>query len=454
MIRLDDTIAAIATPPGEGGVAIVRVSGPAAFSIADRVFRSKAGRPSAFPSHTIHYGRLTDSASGETVDDALLLAYKSPRSYTGEDVVEFSCHGGSLTARRVLQIALANGARAAQPGEFTQRAFLNGRVDLAQAEAVCDQIRSGTEAAHRIAVQQRYGALSRVITDLRDHLVHVLASVEVVIDFADDTGDFDHEALLPELRSISAEMARLIAEGTHGRLYREGARVAIVGQPNVGKSSLLNALLREGRAIVTSIPGTTRDTVEATANIRGLPVTLIDTAGLRAPSDAAERLGIERAQAAIVAASAVIVVADATAGWSRQDEAIRTDAGAKPVLRVLNKSDLLPPGAVPAIPDAILVSARTGAGVSALETALAAALIPGAPESSEGIVVSNLRHVRALEAALRSANAAESSCASHLPADLVAVDLRGALDALGEITGETVTEDVIEAIFRDFCMGK
>lgn len=464
MLYLHDTIAAIATPPGEGGIGIVRISGPAAFSIADRLFTTRAGAPSSLPSHTIHYGLIRDPESGEHIDDALLLPFRKPRSYTGEDVVEFSCHGGPVTLGRVLTLALRAGARLAEPGEFTQRAFLNGRMDLAQAEAVCDQIRARTEAAQRLALRQREGALSREVARLREDLVSALAAVEVTIDFSEEVGDLDYATMAERLAEIRANVERLIATANRGRIYREGVRLCIVGRPNVGKSSLLNALLRENRAIVTPIAGTTRDVIEETAHVRGIPLIAIDTAGLRETEDPVERIGVERARAAIETASLLLFVIDASAGWTEEDASIATQITGRRTVWVLNKVDLISPPEIqqmeaitasyrsgsPLVP----ISATEGTGRELLEETIACLLLGGEGIGVEEVMVSNVRHLHALEEARNSLLEAERTTAETLPPDFISIDLRAALDSLGRITGETATEEIIHRIFHDFCIGK
>jgi tRNA modification GTPase len=459
MLHLSDTIAAIATPPGEGGVGIVRVSGPAAFAIADRLFDTRAGLPSTLSTHTIHYGIVREN--GERIDDALLLVFRGPRSYTGEDVLELSCHGGPVTLRRVLAAALRAGARLAEPGEFTRRAFLNGRMDLAQAEAVADQIRARTEAAQRVALRQREGFLSAEVRRLKDEVVGALAAVEVTIDFSDEVGDLDYPAMAARLASIRAETERLLATAGRGRVYREGVRLAIVGRPNVGKSSLLNTLLRENRAIVTPVAGTTRDVIEETANVCGIPITAIDTAGLRETEDLVERIGVDRARAAAESASLILFVIDGGEGWTEEDAEIARSLDGRQALWVVNKMDL--GGAVAAQNEArnhagdfavVGVSALEGSGVAELERAIADAILEGRADAGEGAVVSNVRHQTALESAAASLRHAEETTEAELPADFISIDLRAALDSLGLITGETATEDVIHRIFHDFCIGK
>lgn len=462
MFALDDTIAAAATPPGEGGVGIVRVSGPLAFPIADRLFVRAAGPPSSVRSHTIHYGHLVEPESGDLIDDALLLAFRRPRSYTGEDVVEFSCHGGPVTLGRVLHAVLQAGARAAAPGEFTQRAFLNGRMDLAQAEAVCDLIRAKTDAAQRMALRQRKGTLSREVKDLRQDVLGTLAAVEVTIDFSDEVGDLNYPAIVQRIAGILDRIDHLIAESSQGRLLREGVRVAIVGRPNVGKSSLMNAILRDNRAIVTPVAGTTRDVIEESANIHGIPVTVIDTAGLRHTVDLVERIGVERAHAALESAAVALLVLDLSAGFTEEDAAIATGLDGIRSVWALNKADLVSDAVQAQVmrtvrdfasaPQAVLVSALTGHGLDRLEEAIVVAA--GGSHDSDTAVVSNVRHLREIELAGQSLHQAIATAEARLPPDFITIDLRGALDALGRITGETTTDDVIHRIFADFCIGK
>ncbi len=466
MLRVNDTIAAIATPPGEGGIGIVRVSGPDAFVLADRLFHPRSQRPpsrvSRFP--TVRYGTIRDPETDETVDDALLLRFRAPHSYTGEDVVEFSCHGGPVTLGRVLMLVLRSGARTAEPGEFTQHAFLNGRMDLTQAEAVCDQIRARTEAAQRLAVRQREGALSGEVTRLKDALVGALAAVEVTIDFSEEVGDLDYPALAERLARLQEDLEALIATADRGRVYREGIRLAIVGRPNVGKSSLLNALLRENRAIVTPIAGTTRDVIEETANVQGIPLTAIDTAGLRETEDEVERIGVERAHAALETAGLLLFVLDASTGWTSEDADIAALTAGRRAVWALNKADTVSGVEAERQVKAlrvhaeklpiVLVSAATGAGMETLEQTLADAILNDRGGIGEEVVVSSTRHLRALESARDSLSEARATTSEGLPPDFISIDLRAALDALGQITGETATEEVIHRIFHDFCIGK
>lgn len=483
MLGEQDTIAAIATPPGEGGIAIVRVSGTKARAITGRVFRpQRPGDPADYAGYTVHYGQFVDAVTGEVADDGLLTTFRAPHSYTGEDTLELSCHGGRATTARVLQLTLNAGARLAEPGEFTQRAFLNGRLDLAQAEAVADVIRARTEAARRQARRQLDGALSQAVATIKDELVGILAAIEVTIDFSDEVGELEYAPLEARIAAVKQGVERLLATAERGRILREGLRIAIIGRPNVGKSSLLNALLRAERAIVTPIAGTTRDLVEECANVGGIPLVLVDTAGLRETSDLVERIGVERAEGAAAAADVVLFVLDTSTGVTPDDlaaaESLRRLAAPRTLL-VLNKGDLTSPDqaeragqeaarlfALSQSP--LLVSAETGEGLDVLENALAAlAESPDASASDlagqasieaasllDSVVVASARHREALEQARQSLVEAAQTTQERLPGDFIAIDLRGALDSLGLITGETVTEDIIHRIFRDFCVGK
>ncbi|MCC6728211.1 MAG: tRNA uridine-5-carboxymethylaminomethyl(34) synthesis GTPase MnmE [Chthonomonadales bacterium] len=464
MLGFGDTIAAVATPPGYGGVAIVRISGPGAFAIADRLFDGPAGPPSGFATHTIHHGLARDPATRAALDDVLLLAFRAPRSYTGEDVVELSCHGGPLTVAAILGAAERAGARPAEPGEFTCRAFVNGRMDLAQAEAVCDLIRSRTEAARRVALRQRDGELSHAVAGAADELTALLAAIEASIDFGDEVGDVDRAAALDLVRGVRSRVDALLATAARGRALRDGARLAIVGRPNVGKSSLMNALLRADRVIVTPVAGTTRDAVEESAAVGGVPVTVVDTAGLRDSADAVERMGVERARAAAAAADVLLFVVDAVEGWTADDDAAARSLPPVRTVWIANKCDLVGEGSAELLANRLdmatggapvaRVSALTGAGIEALEDAIGLVLLGGAGAGEAPVVVASERHARALSVARESLSHAVVTGESGLPIDLITVDVRGALEALGQITGATASNDVIARVFRDFCVGK
>ena len=448
---------------------MVRVSGPQASAIAARVFRSDAGREAASRGYTVHYGRFVDAVTGEVADDGLLTVFRAPHSYTGEDSVELSCHGGRATTARVLQLTLAAGARPAGPGEFTQRAFLNGKLDLAQAEAVADVIRARTETARRQARRQLEGALSHVIAEMRDELIGILAAIEVTIDFSEEVGDLEYAPLEGRIEAVSAAVCKLLATVGRGRVLREGMHVALVGRPNVGKSSLLNALLRTDRAIVSPIAGTTRDTLEETATLGGLAVVLTDTAGIRDTADIVESLGVQRAQGAAGQADVALLVLDAVEGVTIADLAVAARlraSDAAPLLIALNKCDGLTEQQVSALRSRVIsefavaalqvvaVSAQSGWGLEALETELVRPYLTPDSETVESVIVTGARHAAALESARQALGHASRTTRDGLPGDFIAIDVRGALDALGEITGETVTEEIVHRIFQDFCVGK
>ena len=448
----EDTICALATPSGRGGIGVIRVSGPEAFALVDRItWRPNHTPCAAFAGHTLHRADVV-RPGGEVIDDVLLAVFHAPRSYTGEDVVEISGHGGPIPLGEILSRLLAAGARPAEPGEFTQRAFLNGKMDLAQAEAVGDVIAAQTEQAHRLARRQTEGRLSRVVREAREIVLGVLARIEASIDFPEDVGELDGDACQEELASSQRVIADLLATADQGILYREGLKVVLAGRPNVGKSSLLNALLRAERAIVTPVPGTTRDVIEETLNLRGIPVRLVDTAGLRETDDEVERIGVGRTRDSVSDADIVVLVLDATAGETIEDTLLRTEMSQRPCVLVWNKWDLLADREPPA--DGLALSAATGWNLAALEDALVSLALGGQAADPEGAFVTHARHKRALQAAQDRLGDAQKTLAASLPADFVSIDVRGALDALGEITGETASEDVIAEIFSKFCIGK
>ena len=449
----DDTIAAIATPLGEGGLAVLRISGADALKLADKNFTGKS-KPSAAPTHTIHFGKIV--RDGKTIDEVLLAVLRAPRTFTCEDTVEISCHGGILPAKLVLDAILQSGARLAEPGEFTRRAFLNGRIDLAQAEAVADLIHSRTELALAAANEQLAGKLSQRINQLRDDLLHTLAHVEAHIDFPEeDITPNTREQLLKQLDDGAAFIAALLRTADEGQILRRGIRAAIVGRPNTGKSSLLNQLLGRDRAIVSPIPGTTRDTIEETANIRGLPVVFIDTAGLREAHDEIEIEGIRRSRQTLSQAELILHVLDSSQPLTREDENYFTEFAGKKRIFVRNKADL------PAkcewsstLPAPVDVSCKNGQGIESLKDAIKGAVWSGEVKAEMLQVMINSRHQDALNrahiATLRSIDALRGNATL----ELVALDLRIAVAAVGEIVGKTTTEDLLDSIFSQFCIGK
>jgi tRNA modification GTPase len=450
-----DSIAAIATPLGQGGIAMIRLSGPQSLAIADASFRpaDPCSKPSAAPTHTLHFGRII--RRGRVVDEVLLSVMRAPRTFTREDVVEITCHGGLLPAKMVLDTLLENGARLATPGEFTRRAFLNGRLDLAQAEAVADLIHARTELAAAAAEEQLAGKLSRRINVLRDDLMKTLAHVEAHIDFPDeDIAPDTREKLLERLQAALGFMDELLSTASDGRLLRRGIRAAIMGRPNVGKSSLLNQLLGQERAIVSSIPGTTRDTIEETASVRGVPVVFIDTAGLRQAGDEIEAEGVRRSRHTLAAAELILHVLDGSKPAGEWDHKLLTEYAGRPRLLVRNKADLprrlrLPEGLA-----AIDVCCLSGAGVEALKDAIKEAVWAGGIPAEMLQVMINSRHEDALRRGREAAARVLAALRAHLGLELVALDLRLAAQAVGEIVGKTTTEDLLDSIFSQFCLGK
>lgn len=457
-----DTIAAIATAYGEAAIGMVRISGPNTFSLLDRLFHDSRGRPaSSLPARTACVGEIRDPASGRPVDQVVLILYRAPHSYTGEDVAEICGHGGMVPLRRILTLVLAHGARLARRGEFTCRAFLNGKLDLAQAEAVVDIVQARTEAALGLAVGQLEGRLSALVRQARDAILPLVAHIEATIDFPEDVPEMPRTEIAHRIAEALAKVEPLLSSAQAGRIYREGVRVVIAGRPNVGKSSLLNALLREERAIVTDIPGTTRDVIEEMANIRGIPIRTIDTAGIRPARDPVEAIGVQRALAQIAEADLVLAVLDASQPFGAEDEEVLERVRDRPVVVVLNKCDL-PDLQITSehvsrlLPNApvVFISALKGTGLSELEEKITATVLGGPEPRAEDPLVTSARHQAALEAARTALNEARTTLSAGLPLDLVAMDLRGALDALGQITGESVSEGILEEIFSRFCVGK
>lgn len=485
----DHTIAAIATPLGEGGLAVIRLSGPQALAIADKSFipvGKSSHKLSAATTHTIHYGRI--ERQGKVIDEVLVAVMRAPRTFTREDAVEITCHGGLLPAKLILDALLENGARLAEPGEFTKRAFLNGRIDLAQAEAVADLIHSRTELALAAANEQLAGKLSQRINQLRDDLVKTLAHIEAHIDFPDEDIAPDTKAqLLKRLEHGAAFMDELLRTANEGQILRRGIRTAIIGRPNAGKSSLLNQLLGHDRAIVSAIPGTTRDTIEETANIRGLPVVFIDTAGLREAGDEIEAEGIRRSRESLAKAELILHVLDASEPFTGADRKYLAEFEGKKQILVLNKADLprrlvLPPDTLeaglvsPSAPPAahprdigalgetrptlvsrpltIEVSCLTGAGLEPLKDAIKQCVWSGEIKAEMLQVMINSRHQEALQRARESALRAAGALSQDATLELVAMDLRIAVNAVGEIVGKTSTEDLLDSIFSQFCIGK
>ena len=456
-----DTIAAFATPPGIGGVGMIRISGPAAEGIARRLFRPLP--PTEFLSHHLYHGKIVSPESGIVLDEVLIAFLKEPRSYTGEDTLEISCHGGPLILRTVLEEVLRAGARPAERGEFTKRAFLNDRLDLSQAEAVLDIITAQTRPGLAAAIGRLQGKLSGRVEAIRSEIIDLLAGIEADIDFSEDDGlEKTTCDVLPRIREIIDRIAALAATYRQGRIYREGIGVVIAGRPNVGKSSLLNRLLGEKRAIVTSIPGTTRDFIEETVDLGGIPVRLTDTAGLRPPENAIEKEGIDLVWERLETADAILVLFDGSVDLTVDDREFLAKMTAKPLLPVLNKSDLPPrlteeslKGLLPeGTPPAVRISAKYGDGIDRLTAALRGLVLETPAEESSEVMIAHLHHKTALEKAAAGLVRARDGLTGGLPAEFVALEVREALDALGEITGRTTPEEVLDRIFANFCIGK
>jgi len=453
----EDTIAAISTPPGEGGIGIIRVSGPDAPALATRLIRLSGS--GGLQSHRFSHGVLVDPATGETVDEIMVVLMRAPRSYTREDLVEIQCHGGFLLVQQVLGIVLRQGARLAEPGEFTKRAFLNGRIDLVQAEAVIDLIRGKTEAALSLARHQREGILSRKLDGIRSRLVTSRALIEAHIDFPEE--DIE-PASLERIRGKVAEalddVARLIDGFSAGRALREGISVLIAGKPNVGKSSLLNTLLREKRAIVTALPGTTRDLIEEIVNVKGLPVRLMDTAGIRETNDPVEAEGVRLARERLAIADLILFVVDGSRPYDEDDSLILGDLAGRPYVIVRNKSDLPRSLTLPDTTDArsdLSVSTLTGEGIDALLDVIYRIFLKGeAVDSREYVALSRVRHRDALLECRERLELFLDNLDTGAELELLAIDMRDALTALGSIIGETTSDDILDIIFSSFCIGK
>ncbi len=456
---LQDTIVAVATPPGEGAIGVVRLSGPKAVAIADALFRGK--RLADQPSHTLHYGTLREG--DRIVDEVVVSLFRAPRSYTGEDVVEFSCHGSPWILQRVVELCVAQGARLARPGEFTLRAFLNGRMDLSQAEAVADLIAAQSEQAHDLAMKQMRGGFSKQIRALREELIHFASLIELELDFGEEDVEFaDRRQLLELVARIRGLVQRLMDSFRLGNAIRRGVPTVLAGRPNAGKSTLLNALLREERAIVSDIAGTTRDTIEEVHNIRGIAFRLIDTAGIREARDQIEAIGVQKTLEKIRQSNVLVYVFDASSLSANEVAADveRLHADGLEIVAVMNKTDLVPGRrpddfATPLLPaDRIVpVSAKAGTGIDQLEDKLFA-LVTGGRLRLEDTVVTNARHYEALRRTDEALAAVERGMAEGIPSDLVALDIRQAIMHLGEITGEVTVDDLLDNIFSNFCIGK
>ncbi|TDT50493.1 tRNA uridine-5-carboxymethylaminomethyl(34) synthesis GTPase MnmE [Fonticella tunisiensis] len=460
-VAIDDTIVAISTAVGEGGIGIVRMSGDKSLGILNKVFKHVKGKETlGMKSYTMRYGHIIDTSTGETVDEVIVSFMKAPNTYTREDVVEIYCHGGMVAVRKILSILLKNGARLAEPGEFTKRAFLNGRIDLSQAEAVIDLIRAKTDESMKIAFEQSQGKLSKKIKKLMDKLLGMLAHVEAAVAFPeDDIENVVNQEIIDTGREIQREIDGLVESADTGKILREGLNTIIVGKPNVGKSSLLNEFLQEKRAIVTDIPGTTRDVIEEYINIKGIPVKLVDTAGIRHTEDIVERIGVERSKEYIDRADLIIFMIDASRPLENEDFEIIEYLKGKKTIVIVNKMDLPIKVDIDFIKDkfnrdfVITTSINTGEGIEAIKDKIVDMVFEG-NVSSRDVYVTNVRHRDILLKAKESVGKGVEALIAGLPIDFASIDFRDAYLKLGEITGDTVEEDIIDRIFTDFCIGK
>ncbi|ASC83053.1 tRNA uridine-5-carboxymethylaminomethyl(34) synthesis GTPase MnmE [Bacillus subtilis] len=458
-----DTIAAISTPMGEGAIAIVRLSGPEAIQIADKIYKGPKGKTlSSVESHTIHYGHIVDRPSDRVVEEVMVSVLKAPRTFTREDVIEINCHGGIVTVNQVLQLALREGARLAEPGEFTKRAFLNGRIDLSQAEAVMDLIRAKTDRAMNVAMNQMEGRLSALVRRLRSEILETLAHVEVNIDYPeyDDVEEMTHQILVEKATAVKKEIEALLRTSEQGKILREGLSTVIIGRPNVGKSSLLNSLVHEAKAIVTDIPGTTRDVIEEYVNVRGVPLRLVDTAGIRETEDIVERIGVERSRQVLKEADLILLVLNYSEELSEEDVKLFEAVEDMDVIVILNKTDLEAKIDTERVRElangrpVVTTSLLKEEGINDLEEAIQSLFYTGAIEGGDLTYVSNTRHISILQQAKRAIEDALSGIEQDVPIDMVQIDLTRCWELLGEIIGDSVHESLIDQLFSQFCLGK
>ncbi len=448
---LEKTIAAISTPPGAGGIAVIRISGAEAIEIAGRVYSGKTDLASA-PTHTVHYGHICDN-TGTILDEVLVTIMRAPKSFTGEDVVEIGTHGGMVASKMVLKALIEAGAYPAAPGEFTKRAFLNGKIDLAKAEGVIDIINAKTVQAEKAAVDQLSGKLSVKIEEIRKRLLALAASMQVIIDYPDEELE---EVTIADIGRVAeeelAEIDSLIESSKRGKLIRDGLLTAIVGKPNVGKSSLLNLLAGEERAIVTDIAGTTRDIIEESVNLDGVILRLMDTAGIRETDDAVEKIGVNRSLNSIEKADLVLLVLDSSCPVSAEDSELIEKTKKLKRIVIINKTDIANKADINV--DGIRISAKTGDGLDELAAEIKRLYEWGKLEQSDAPIVTNMRHTAALARAKASLLNVASGAEASIPSDILSIDLTDAIDALGEITGAVVSEDIVAEIFHNFCVGK
>lgn len=459
---LDDTIAAIATAPGIGGIGIIRVSGPEACDVVNRIFHSKQSVPlGERQTRTIHYGHIVHPKTGKTLDEVIVVLMKGPHSYTAEDVVEIQCHGGFVSVREILKVLLSEGVRQAEEGEFTKRAFLNGRIDLTQAEAIIDIIDAKTEQSLEVAVNQLDGTLSKYIRSLRDELIAMIAHLEVTIDYPEeDIEEVSAQEVRTRLAPILEKMDTLLATAQRGKLLRDGVMVSIIGRPNAGKSSLMNALLREDRAIVTNIPGTTRDSIEEFLTIQGIPVRLIDTAGIRETEDIVESMGVEKARQYLDKADVVVLVIDGSKPLELEEQELLQLITNRPSIIFLNKADQAQYvskeeiAALGTFTEIVTISAAQGEGMDEMTKVITDLVQGGTVQASHEAMLSNVRHITLMEQAKVSLDQSILAIDSGMPIDLIVTDIRAAWELLGDITGESLRESMVDELFKRFCLGK
>ncbi|PKM51177.1 MAG: tRNA uridine-5-carboxymethylaminomethyl(34) synthesis GTPase MnmE [Firmicutes bacterium HGW-Firmicutes-7] len=458
-----DTIAAVATPISPAGIGIIRISGEEAINLVDNIFLSKkkGKKLKNVLSHTLNYGYIIDSKNNQAVDEVLVSVMKAPNSFTTENVVEINAHGGIVVVQKILRLVLDQGARLAEPGEFTKRAFLNGRIDLSQAEAVIDVINAKTEMALDASVNQLKGAVSNKLNTIKSHLLQLIAHIEASIDYPEyDLQELNDDSIYKQVNNIKKLIESLLDTYDDGRLIKEGIKTVIIGKPNVGKSSLLNTLLREQRAIVTNIPGTTRDVLEEYMQIHGIPLRLIDTAGIRETEDIVEKIGVEKSLEKIVEADLVLLMLDASEHLSEEDFNILELIKEKKTIVILNKSDLEKKINIKQLEEyindkeIIYMSVKNLDGMNQLEERIKDMFMVGNINMNENVYITSVRHKNALNKAIKSTDQVLEALASNMPVDLLAIDLTNIYEAIGEITGDSVKEDLIHQIFSQFCLGK
>ncbi|ULG74189.1 tRNA uridine-5-carboxymethylaminomethyl(34) synthesis GTPase MnmE [Macrococcus brunensis] len=456
-----ETISSISTPMGEGAIAIVRLSGHDAIEIADRLYKGKKSLMEV-ESHTINYGHIIDPETAEIIEEVMVAVMRAPRTYTRENIVEINCHGGIMTVNRILELTLSHGARLAEPGEFTKRAFLNGRIDLSQAEGIMDFIRSKTDRASKVAMNQIEGRLSTMIKGLRQSILEILAQVEVNIDYPeyDDVEEATTQFLLAEARKIEQAIDELLTTGAQGKILREGLSTVIVGKPNVGKSSMLNTLIQDNKAIVTEVAGTTRDVLEEYVNVRGVPLRLVDTAGIRETEDIVEKIGVERSREALSKADLILYVLNYNEALTESDYQLAEVIKNEDVIVIINKTDLEQKLDIAEVKkmmgDAPIVetSMLSQAGIDQLEEQIAKLFFEGAVQQQDMTYVSNARHISLLKSAKTSINEAMNAASMGVPIDMVQIDLIRTWELLGEVIGEEVSDSLIDQLFSQFCLGK